>query len=737
MGDLKLVAKYHRLLIPFLGVFLISISFDIFATLLGLIAPLFTRVLFDYAYPLRDLALLNKTVLTIVGLYFALFFIGVISDYLQTYASQEITAKLTERVFRAIQCLPIKFHQEKKSGDLLIRITDDVDMLVSMIFNTLPTVLIDGGRFIIILSIALSINPKLTLLALLSVPLYIVEAKFYSEKRAKIRQESIDASSDIFTRTNEKLANIKTIKAFGQEDNETLSFARLIRRQFRIAIKGRLLEIIQTFTNSITLQMWGIFLTWYLGYQVVQGNLTIGEIVALMMYIDQLEGPVHSFIGLFSSWKTNAVSVRRIDEVLTSPSEDQLHGETGAIKVDDGEVETSHLSFEYAPSQQVLHDIEVNFRPNSVTALVGGSGSGKTTLVNLLLRFFDPTKGMILIDNQNISEVRIHELREHIGIVEQDAALFDGTVMDNILYGNQTKERGDAMNAAQLAGAHDFIMRLPGGYDAPVGTAGELLSGGQRQRIAIARTLLRNPQVIIFDEATSSLDAESEFRIQETIAKLRSTKTVLVIAHRLSTIKSADTIMVLDNGKFVEQGTFEELFDKKGAFYRFYWRQFGGLSAFRQQLGLEFERASRYGSRFCLAVLRVMSYGKITEKEGALAADGFVEEVDLILKRSIRMGDNCAVLDGDTILLLLPEIEAAQLTAFFNRMSKVLPRPAGEDLSFPLSADDLLFVGATITKNAFKTPEELLASIKGVSDSLPPGSKSRVMAGEELATGKA
>ncbi|MBN1282772.1 MAG: ATP-binding cassette domain-containing protein [Proteobacteria bacterium] len=736
MGDTRLLARYHRLIIPFIGVFLVAILFDIVTTLIGLVTPLFTRILFDYAYPLRDLKLLNLTIFSIIGLYFLTFFINVMGDYLSTYIGQEADARLTERVFHKIQCLPISFHQKKKIGDLLIRITDDVDTTVGMVFNTLPTFIIDGGRFFIILAIALSINVKLTMLALLSVPLYVIEATYFAGKRARLQEEQIEASSIMYSRANEKLANIKTIKAFGQEDQESLSFSRIIRKQFRIGVKGKLLEIFQTFTSSLTLQMWSVFLTWYLGYQVVQGQLTIGEIVALMMYIDQLDGPVHSFIGMFTQWKTNLISVKRIDEVLSHPTEEEgIHG-TAALNIKDGEVGTTHLSFAYAPENEILHDIEISFPPNSFTALVGGSGSGKTTLVNLLLRFFDPTQGIILVDGQNIMEVRVRDLRQKIGIVAQDAALFDGTVMDNILYGNEGKERGEAMRAAQLAGAHDFIMRLPGGYDAQVGESGSLLSGGQKQRIAIARTLLRNPAVVIFDEATSALDAESEFRIQETIGKLRATKTVIVIAHRLSTIKMADAILVLDEGKFVEKGTFDELFDRKGVFYKFYWKQFGGLASVRQQLVLELERASRYGSKFCLAMMRVLSYGRICKEAGVEAGDRFIEAVDMLLKRSIRMGDNCAVLDGDTIMLILPEIDAAQLEAFFKRMIATLPRKAGDDLEFDLAAEELLFVGTTVSKKLFKTVEELMHALKNAADSSgEPGY--RIIAGDDLAAGAA
>lgn len=711
MSDLRVLKKYHSLLLPHLGIFLAAIFFDIVMTLLGLATPLLTRVLFDYAYPYRDLALLNTTISAIVIVYFVYFFLSVASDYLQIYINQETTSSLTERVFHAIQCLPLKFHMEKKPGDLLIRITDDVAKTVAMVANVLPTLIIDGGRFLVILAISLYINPRLVLLALVSVPLYIMEARFYASRIARVEGESIDAESKIYTRAQERLAGIRTIKAFAQERNETLSFSYLIGRRLRVAIKGRLLEVIRTFTNSITLQLWSVFLTWYLGYQVVLGALSIGEIVALMLYLEQLEAPIRSLMNLFTAWKTNLVSMRRLDEVLDQPAEGGSGVSTKEFSPQDGSVATSHLSFSYSDDREVLHDVEVKFDPKSVTAIVGASGSGKTTLVNLLLRFFEPTHGMILVDGQDISEVRIHALRGKVGIVSQDATLFDGTVIDNILYGNQGMERGDAMRAARAAGAHDFIERLPGGYDAPVGIGGELLSGGQRQRIAIARTLLRDPQIIIFDEATSELDAESEYRIQDAVSSLKRTKTVIVIAHRLSTIKSADRILVLDEGRFVEEGQFETLLEKRGAFYKFYWRQFGGLASFRQQLDQELERTARYGSKFCLALLKAKNYSDILKTEGAQSADKHMDALDFLLKRSIRMGDNAAILDSDTMLILLPEIDAGNLRQFFERILRDMPREAGPEMPYPVRASDLVFAGTRITKKLFRTPEELMHAL--------------------------
>jgi ABC-type bacteriocin/lantibiotic exporter with double-glycine peptidase domain/GGDEF domain-containing protein len=710
MTDLATLKKYHAYLLPCLHFFLIAIFFNVVVTLLGLANPLLTRVLFDYAYQYKNLTLLNVTIIAIVVTYFLYFFLDVVSDYLHIYVSQEANASLTSSVFYSIQCLPLRFHQEKSSGDLLIRITDDVSNTISTVMSVLPTVLIDGGRFVIILLIALHINPTLTLLALLSVPLYVLETKFYAKRLQNVEVESIDADSNIFSRAQERLAGIKTIKAFGQERAETLSFGNLIRRRYRVHVKGKVLDTLRTFTNSVTLQMWSVFLTWYLGYQVVQGRLTIGEIVALMLYLEQLGEPISALSNLATFWKTNLVSMNRLTEVLDYPSEAKLESTEKELSLSEGAVKTEHLSFAYVPDEEILHDIDVKFSPRSSTAIVGTSGSGKTTFANLLLRFFDPSKGVILIDEQNISEVRIRSLRSRIGMIAQEYALFDGTILENILYGNPEKTYEDAIEAAKLAAAYDFIMHFPQGFETPVGPGGSLLSGGQRQRIAIARTLLKNPEIIVFDEATSALDPESEFHIQEVVSKLRMSKTVIMIAHRLSTIKTADRILVLEGGRFVEEGSFEELLEKRSAFYRFYWKQFGGLAVFRLHLAMEMERAARYGSRFCLAMLRYNRYEDLLTSHGLDTADKFVNNLDYLIKKSIRLGDNSSVLEDDTILILLPEISKDQLRAFFKRIYNVITTTNIDKLA--IDAEDMLLVGTHISKQLFRTPEELVRALR-------------------------
>jgi len=284
-------------------------------------------------------------------------------------------------------------------------------------------------------------------------------------------------------------------------------------------------------------------------------------------------------------------------------------------------------------------------------------------------------------------------------------------VLENILYGNESRTEADAIDAARFAGAYDFIQKLPHGIHSQVGFAGELLSGGQRQRVAIARTLLRDPDLIIFDEATSALDSESELKIQETILKLRQHKTVIVIAHRLSTIKTADNILVLEDGHLKEQGSFEELLAKKEAFYRYYWNQFGGLSHFKQQLDQEFERSVRYRSQFSLAMLQILNY-KTIAKNTSFAADQLMHEVDFALKKLIRLGDNIAYYKDGLFLFLLPEIDDEHLNGFFARMSSTLPSYDIPSLGRPLNQTDLRFCGAAFKGKLFKNSEFLLQALE-------------------------
>jgi ABC-type bacteriocin/lantibiotic exporter with double-glycine peptidase domain len=709
MEDFKILQKYHELLRPHRAAFFSAFGFCLGMSLIGLVTPMFVRVLFDYAYPYRNLGLLNLVVGAIVVAWVIYFFLGAAADYIRIYVYQEAVASLTEKVFGAVQRLPVEFHRDRTPGDLLSRIISDVEKTVCAAINALPTMIIDGGRFLIILAIAIYLSPKLTVMALICVPLYAFEIKFCAERRLKAVREIKDANEALSCRAEERLANITTIKAFSQERPETLSFLNFVGRRYLAGVKGDFLEMIRMFAGSVTLRIWGVLLLWYLGYLVIRGETTIGAVIALIIYFEQLGESVRRVMETFAGWKMNAAAMKRIEEVLNAQ-----------VCTESEEARAGNISFSCLPGETVLHDLEISFPPKSISAIVGAGGYGKNAFVDLIGRFLKPGSIAILIKGPSISEIRLHPLNGQTRMIVHDAALFEGSIIWNILYGNEGLERGDAMNAARMVGAAGFIENLPGKYDTQVGLGGCFLSGSERRCIAIARMLLRNPSIIIFDESEESQDAVGEYHTHDLLTKLKQTKTVIVMTNRVAVMKYAEVIFVVENGKFVENGSFESLLEKRGAFYRLYWKQFGDLASFNRQLTLEFERTKRYGSRFCVAMLRARGYLEIRDKCGIEAAGAFMDSVEDGVKKLMRIGDNCAKQDGDVVLLLLPEITCDQLVQFFKRMRMAVLQVVNGATGKNVEGAGFVFAGTCVTKAAEKSPEDLLSALREKLDRVDP-----------------
>lgn len=668
---LSLFFKYLKKLKPFAPYVLLIFFGDLAVASFGLITPLFSRLLFDYAYPLRDLSLLNVVFIASVGFYFVQFFINVLCDYLNTFVTQSFSGFISRPLFLRCTKLPLSFHNSRGTGDLINLFTHDVDVIVEKSVSTLPTVIIQVYMMASILAVAFFMNPKITALALLSIPLYIIETKYFARKEETLEEKEINLDGEYYDVLSERFDGIRTVKAFGQEDAEMERVA-LKKRQINIvAIQRGLVTVIAVFANSVTIRMWSVFLGWYMGYLVIGGELTVGEIVALLAYVAMMADPIQTLAKTYGDLKVAMVSYRRIDTVLEAKTEDD--GGAGVdLEIKQGEVTFETIDFAYdEDADKVLDALSFKIAPKSSVAIVGESGSGKSTVVSLIMRFYRPTGGAIYIDGQDLSEVKLASLRGHIGLVQQDFNLFAGTLRDNLLYGTSDKSEEDMARALKQAQIYDFVSSLEDGLDHEIGTGGEGLSGGQKQRVAIARVLLRDPQIIIFDEATSALDPESEFKITEVINGLIGKKSLFIVAHRLSTIKKADTIMMLEDGKISECGTFHELIDKKGAFFRYYNRQFGGFEAFKKVLEIEYERTGRYGSKFNLLAIRADGYADCARARGEDFAFDYVDEVCFFIRRNLRKGDSATAFYKDVILVLLPEIEEDKVRDTVKRLNGI------------------------------------------------------------------
>lgn len=634
---------------------LVAFICDGFITLIGMMPPLFAVIIFDYAYPHGDLNIF--TIFTLVGfaIYFLDFIFSAYIDYMNIYVHQRIDYDLTLKLFKKIESLPLNFISRIKIGDLTVRLTSDVGIIVRFVVNIFADIAMNLIKLGVFLYITLKFDYKVTVMALLSVPLYMLETKFFSGKLQNVQQEMQETDSDIMDGIQNKLLSIRTIKAFTQQVREAEDLGVRLRKSFVLSVKESIVSIINVFTNSLTIQAWSTFIGWYLGYEVITGRLTIGELVALSIYLPLLEGPIRELAGVYKSFKLTTVSGRRVMKIMQAEDEHAASGKYSPIEIKSGEIVFDNVMFSYQENVPTIKNFSLHISPNTSIAFVGDSGSGKSTLLNLLLRFYEPQSGRILVDGQDISKIDVNSLRQQMGVVFQETAVVPGTIRENILYGLEERRDEEIVRAANDACAHDFIKMMPDGYSSIIMPQGKNLSGGQQQRIAIARIILRNPKIFILDEPTSALDAASEFMIQEALNRMIGKRTLLIVAHRLSTIKKIERIVVMSKGSIVEEGRFMELMEKKGEFFKLYNLQFGGFQKFAEIFGAEFQRVLRYNQDLSLIMVEVPEFEDMIQNYHPNVASKFMEDVNIFIKKQVRIMDICAVYLNNKIVVALPE----------------------------------------------------------------------------------
>ncbi len=563
---------------PYRGGLLIALVTLVASTAIGLAFPLIVRELLDAAFLGGDRALLDRIALLLL----LLFSIQAVLNYVQTYylsaTGERAVAGLRRELFEKLLEMPPGFFADRRTGELTSRLTADVGLLQGVLSHQIAEfsrqfLALVGG--IVLLTL---MQPRLTLTALGVVPLVVGSAVFFGRRLRRMTTGVQDKVAEATAVAEEAISQIRTVQSFTQEPMERRRYGERILESVRAALVRA--QVRGMFFGVLTFTTFGgiVFVLWQGGVLVLEGNLTAGALVSFLLYTITIAAAIGALASFFSAYQEAVGAAERVFELLeTEAPITDPPSPTPLPRPVRGEVAFESVSFRYrdaADAPWTLHEIDVKVAPGEVVALVGPSGAGKTTLVSLLPRFWDVTAGRIRLDGIDIRELRLADLRGAVGLVPQEPALFSGTVEANIAYGRPGATTEQIEGAARAAHAHEFVVRLPQGYATLVGERGVKLSGGQRQRIAIARALLKNPAVLVLDEATSNLDTESERLIEDAMEKLLAGRTTLIIAHRLSTVRRADRLLVLDHGRIVEEGTHAALLSQGGLYARLYQRQF-------------------------------------------------------------------------------------------------------------------------------------------------------------------
>lgn len=498
---------------------------------------------------------------------------GYLQTYFTEYLEQKVLYRVRRDVYSHVQNLPLSFFDREKSGHIISKITNDTSMLRGAVIGVAASVIRNTLMTLIALAIILLVSWRLTLVTLAVIPLNVVLVGFIG-KRLRGRSHRAQAGmADMTANLEEAVTGIRVVKAFNRGDFERKRFDRFNARHMRQYIKMKLWGALSSPTSEMLGTLSFVVILGYGGTLVLSGAIPAENLIMFVAAMLFVVTPLKALSKLNNVVQQSLASAERVFELLDQTPEPL--DAPGRTAVFEREIRFEGVHFEYVAGKPVLSDVNFAVEPGEVVAIVGPSGAGKTTLVDMIPRFYTPTRGRVAIDGVDTREMDLKSLRSLMGIVTQDTILFNDSVRDNIAYGIEDCPMEAVERAARTANAHDFIVALPDGYDTVIGDRGAQLSGGQRQRLAIARALLRDPRILIFDEATSALDTESEILVQEAIDRLLAGRTTFVIAHRLSTVQNAHKILVMENGRVRERGTHNELIDRDGVYKRLYTLQFG------------------------------------------------------------------------------------------------------------------------------------------------------------------
>lgn len=633
-----------------------------------LLPALALRVLFDYAYPFKDMGLLIDMVT--IPLVFTLIVTSLMSlkSFIDLYLSQEVFYNLYTIVYSKLQRLPLSFFRKNSVGDVMYRLTDDVQVIEDMILTTVPKVVASTVRLGLILTLCFSINVQLTLLALVSVPLYFATVMVFAEKRRQISMESNKKNAELYSLLEERLSHIKLVKLYHKWAEELRYLLSQVSGVFHVERKEKAVSVLSRLASTLLNRSWAFIVALYMGVSIINDAITLGEVVALTALFALLNAPFNTIGQLYTQFKTSQISFDRIIEILDTPEEKEP--EKQKVTKLNGSVSFDKVSFSYESSRPLLKELSFRVEQGESLAIVGKSGIGKSSIIDLLLRFYDIQTGSICIDDIPIQDISLQTLRGQVSVVSHDAPIFKASIRDNIAFSSPKKVSLKAVKeAAKKAGIHDFIESLPEGYSTELGPKGDGLSTGQRQRLAIARALLTEPKILVFDEATSALDPETEQVIHHCIKTLKGNTTVLIVAHRLSMIQCVDNIVVLGpDGSVVEQGRVLDLMNKKGVFYKLYEIQLGGFHQCAQQIKHLIGSIKLHKREASVALFNV----SIPSDEDPVVKQKIMSEFSLMISFLLRETDTCFYQESGKWWVTMPETSYAQAQTLTRRLGDYL-----------------------------------------------------------------
>lgn len=565
------------------------IGIIIVISILGLVPPVLIKTIIDTALPQKDLVMLSLLILISVVITVILGLLQVAQSYLSIWISKHIVLNMKNQMYKHLQNMSLSFYTAAKPGEIITRITSDIDG-IQEIFNT--TVVNALTSFVVLISTAIvliSMNWKLAMVGMIILPTFIIPTRKVGKLKWKIATKSQEKISDLNQIVQEtfSISGALLTKIFSKENDELAKFEQINNEVIGLQIKESLVGRWFRMTITTFIAIGPMLIYFYGGYLFIKGEISIGSIIAFVALLGRLYLPVSQLSNIHIDITRSLALFQRIFDYLDQKQEIENKPNATVLGVIKGKVDFDKVHFSYNSKVKVLEDINFSVNPGTMVALVGSSGVGKTTITNLIPRLYEVNKGSIKIDDRDIRDVTLDSLRSQIGIVMQEPYLFNDTIEENLRYGKKDATLKEMMEACKAAYIHDFIMTLPDNYKTIVGNRGIKLSGGEKQRVSVARVILKDPRIVILDEATSSLDSVSERYIQKAMVPLLKNRTSFVIAHRLSTVLAADQIFVIENGTIAESGNHKELLKQDGLYRQIYNIQFGGETSSEEALSIQ------------------------------------------------------------------------------------------------------------------------------------------------------